>query len=771
LKFVRKTAYPVKPGAVREISRCAGLSEYAAELLCLRGIEDAEQARRFLNPDASQLYDPLLLPDMEKSVRRIRRAVESREKIMIFCDYDADGTCGGSALYLHLKSAGADVGLTTPNRHKEGYGLSLEAVEDIAASGVKLIITVDCGITNVAETALARSLGMDVIITDHHECALSLPDTPYIINAKRPDSSYPFPHLPGCGVAFKLIQALSSLSEALKYIDLIAVGTVTDIVPLLSENRVISALGIKKLKEAPSAGIAALAQAAGISLAKINSFGLSFGLGPRINAAGRMDSASLALEILSARAPSEKLRENANRLCALNERRKIEVDAIIKEASEEVRRREYMKDAAILVADSKWNPGIAGIAAAKIAEKYTRPCIIFGGGDGSLIGSARSVEGINIYEALARFSDRFEKFGGHAQAAGLTIAPEALGGLREDLCAYIKENYGESVFEPVKRYDIEMKTKDITRAFVEEISRFEPFGAGNERPCIALFGAEILNAKYFGNGSGPHLKFALSQGGSSVDAVSFFFRDSHSLVSRSCDALCEAETDDYTRNPRLIAREINMKYDSELYESFAAANAEKMAGNFINEFLRVSNSFGRIGEEEFSRRVSEELSRSRFGFCICAKTAPALRRVLGNPVVLEALESGALSLFDEKSYSAANCVACAKPPGFERVLRAGACGEAFFDDALSREYIEYSKRFFLNREELLRVYAALSAPLSREELMLKASLSHEKAAFALAVFGELKLIEEVKSGRILAIKNGERKDLRDSAVFRAFENP
>jgi single-stranded-DNA-specific exonuclease len=244
---------------------------------------------------------------MIETVQRIKRAIENREKIAVFCDYDADGTTGGCALYLYLHSAGADVMILTPNRHKEGYGLNAAAAAQMAASGCTLIITVDCGITNVEETRLAKSLGMDVVITDHHECGAVLPDTPYIINAKRPGSLYPDANLAGCGVAFKLIHALSSLAEAMRYIDLIAIGTITDIVPLLGENRIISHLGLDKMRKNASAGIAALAQAAGIHIEDISSFNISFGLGPRINAAGRMDTADAAIEILKCTKPSEQL--------------------------------------------------------------------------------------------------------------------------------------------------------------------------------------------------------------------------------------------------------------------------------------------------------------------------------------------------------------------------------------------------------------------------------------------------------------------------------
>lgn len=769
LKFEQKKRGCVcSPEEIEAVQRATGLPEALAMLLCERGINTPVEAKRFLHPGPEQLHDPLLLPDMEAGVTRIKAAVENNEKITVFCDYDADGTCGGSALYLHLKGMGANVGIMTPNRHREGYGLSLEAVEAIVAGGTTLIITVDCGITNVAEVALARSLGADVIITDHHECG-ELPDTRYIINPKRQDSVYPCPHLAGCGVAFKLIQALSSLAEAALYIDLIAVGTVTDIVPLLGENRAIAHMGIKKLKTDPSAGLKSLADAAGIELSKISSFGVSFGLGPRINAAGRMDTAELALSILGADKQTDELTLNARKLCELNERRRKEVELIEAAADDMVKQKSYMNDSAILLADERWNPGVIGIAAAKIAERYTRPCVLFGGNGGSLIGSARSIEGVNIYEALAAFADRYEKFGGHAQAAGLTIAPPVLEDLRLEVCAYIDTHYDESVFIPKKYYDIALQVGDITRDFTKSLDMLEPYGQCNEKPLIGVLGADITEMKFVGNGKKPHLKFTMRQAKRSIDAISFFFRDAHSFSSKTCDFLCEAGINDYSGAPQLVAREIAMRYDSSLIEGFLDANSAVMAQSFMGEVLSLAGGQREgMSELEFILKLTGEIAKSRFGLCIEAATEPAFKRLVGIKAVEDALLRGELSLFDERAYSADNCIACGVPAGHDRVLRAGAGG--FFDEELLKAYKNEALRYFASREELLRVYLSIESvgAIDAGELGKQAG-GYRKAAFMQRVLGELKLIETDKSGRIHAIK-APKKQLRESEAFRSFED-
>ncbi len=757
------------------IQSATGLCEPVAALLCRRGIDTPNLAKRFLHPGPEQFHDPLLLPDMGEAVQRIKHAIEAAEKITIFCDYDADGTTGGCALYLYLKSAGADVRILTPNRHKEGYGLNSAVVEQMAAMGCTLVITVDCGITNVEETSLARSLHMDVVITDHHECGAVLPGTPYIINAKRPDSVYPDANLAGCGVAFKLIHALSSLAEAMRFIDLIAVGTITDIVPLLGENRVIAHMGLDKMRRNPSAGIAALAQAAGIGLEDISSFNISFGLGPRINAAGRMDTAEAAIDILKSTKPSAELSLSAQRLCALNDARKKDVEDILADAEAMIDACGYHSDPAILLAQSGWNAGVIGIAAAKIAEKYTRPCVLFGGEE-YLTGSARSIEGINIYEVLGLFADRYEKFGGHSQAAGLTIAPGILDDLRRDVCEYIAGHYDDSAFVRQKPYDMALKTGDITRELVEDIKRLEPFGQSNEKPAVAVLRGAVKSPRFVGKAGQPHLRFTIEQNGRKIDAVAFYYKDTHALIPGSADFLCEPGIDSMTNRPQLIVRDFAFYQDEALVQSFLDANAESLSAGFLDEVSALGGLSGTADEALFARQLGEALAQSRFGLCISVSTVPAFKRVLSLKPVREAMKQGKLMLWDHKAFSPDNCIACGTAAGHTRLLHIGAHAEAsFFDEEMRAAYRNHAADVFLGRGKLLGVYRVLGSMLKRprmvSEIARKLSLPLESAAFAVRVLSELELLAVDKSGRILALNEGQpRKELRQSRCYANFED-
>lgn len=762
---------------ISAVKAATGLTEPVAALLCRRGIDTPTAAKRFLHPGLEQLHDPLLLPDMGEAVERIKAALAVHEKITVFCDYDADGTTGGCILYLHLKSVGADVQILTPNRHKEGYGLNPAVVEQIAASGCTLIITVDCGITNVEETRLARSLGIDVVITDHHECTDTLPDTPYIINAKRSDSIYPNSNIAGCGVAFKLVHALSSLAEAMRYIDLVAVGTITDIVPLLEENRVISYMGLEKMRKNPSAGLSALAQAANISLDDITSFGVSFGLGPRINAAGRMDTAEVAIDILKSTRQSAELQQKSQRLCELNEARKKDVEEILADAESMIDTCGYHSDSAILLAHENWNAGVIGIAAARISEKYTRPCVLFGG-SGSLVGSARSIEGINIFEVLGVFADRYEKFGGHSQAAGLTIAPDILDDLRRDVCHYISTHYDESAFVKLKMYDITLKTADITGVLVEDLKRLEPFGQCNEKPAVAVLDASLTLPRFVGKNNQSHLKFCIEQNGRKQNAVAFFYKDAHALIPGRADFLCEPGIDSFTNRPQLIVRDVVYFHDDALVSSFVKANADSFINGFLDEvsMLGEPTKGSGLSEAKFIKSLEELLDASRFGLCVSVRTVPAFRYILNLKVVKQAVKQRRLMLWDHKAFMPDNCLACGNAAGHTRVLYAGVGSQgAFFDEKMRNAYKRYAETVFISREELLMIYRALSAMLKRprtvHEIARKLGRSSETVAFAVRVFAELELLTIDKSDRILALNTGQpRKDLRQSACYAHFED-
>ncbi|HEX7056314.1 MAG TPA: single-stranded-DNA-specific exonuclease RecJ, partial [Bacilli bacterium] len=404
-----------------------GIPLLTARLLAARGFTDAAEAKHFLFADEDQVYDPFLLDGMGKAVQRIRRAMESREKVWVYGDYDADGVSSTALMIRLFERLAANFDYYIPNRNKEGYGLNMQALETAQKAGVTLIVTVDTGISAVAEIDYAARLGIEVIVTDHHEPPDVLPDAYALINPKKPGDRYPFKQLAGVGVALKLAQALLETVPD-TYYELAAIGTVADLMPLLNENRLIVKKGIKAMRTDCSPGIRALLAIAGIHPANITSLQIAYALSPRINAGGRMDSAIPAVKLLTA--DNEQTAEQfARELDRLNRYRQETVEAITEEALAQLKETEISTQHVLIVASDGWNVGVVGIVAAKIAEKYHKPAIVLvmDAAAGLAKGSARSVAGFDIVHALARCGELLDHYGGHQAAAGLTIRLENLG--------------------------------------------------------------------------------------------------------------------------------------------------------------------------------------------------------------------------------------------------------------------------------------------------------------------------------------------------------
>jgi single-stranded-DNA-specific exonuclease len=499
-----------------------GISRVAARLLVNRGITDIGQAASFLNPSLESLHDPYLLPDMDKAVKRIENAIALREPIVIYGDYDVDGITAASMLFLFLKERGAEVEVYIPNRYTEGYGMNCEAVEVISGRGAKLVITVDCGITSIEEVELAKQLGMDVIITDHHTCGSALPNAAAVVNPARAGHEYPFRSLAGVGVAAKLVQAMAGIDGIREYLDLIALGTVADVVPLLDENRTFTAKGLEKMKTDPNIGLDELIKAAGLQGDSIDASRIAFGLAPRLNAAGRMADASLGVSLLTTRDRQEAA-QIAQELNEQNRsRQQIENDMI-----DECRKRvmeggNLSRDRIIVLDGENWHTGVIGIAASKISEMFYRPCILISRQGDVGVGSARSIEGFNIYTALNSFSHLFVKFGGHEMAAGFTIPVNLISELKQQLAGYCNNNLDCSLLNPREYYDDILATRDITMSLIQELKQMEPFGAGNPYPKFLFSDVEVNNCRAVGN-EGKHLKMAVSIEQRLWDAIGFGF--------------------------------------------------------------------------------------------------------------------------------------------------------------------------------------------------------------------------------------------------------
>ena len=513
--------------AAREELEQAGVPPLLAAVLSARGIRTQEEAQALLAPGETPLEDPMGLRDMDRAVRRIRRALETGETVAVYGDYDVDGITSTCLLTDCLSRLGGRVLPYIPDRLEEGYGLNSEAVSALAAQGVTLIVTVDCGITAGAETAFAASLGVDVVVTDHHECKESLPPACAVVDPRRTDCPYPFKGLAGVGVALKLAMAVAGAERAervfLEYADLAAVGTVADVMPMTGENRTIVQTGLAALAHPRRLGFAQLIQEAGLGDRPLTSVSVGYTLAPRINAAGRMGKAGLAAELLLTR-DSDRAAELARELCELNRERQAVEGEIFQDS---VRRlEETPQEGVILLADGGWHQGVVGIVASRLAEKYGCPAFMVCLDQGVGKGSCRSWGGINLFQLLARCGDLLEGFGGHALAAGFTVREEKLPELSARLRRLVMEEHRGEELPSVLEADAAVLPQELTVEAVEQLDWLEPCGTGNPRPVLVLTGAHVLSAAQVGRGR--HLKLRLEARGVPLDAI-FFSADGGEL--------------------------------------------------------------------------------------------------------------------------------------------------------------------------------------------------------------------------------------------------
>jgi len=476
-----------------------------ARLLTQRGVVDPDAADRFLNPSLAQLHDPWLLTDMRQGVARIRHAIATRERIIVHGDYDADGITSTAMLRRALEILGADVGHFVPDRMKDGYGLQPETIEQLAAQGAKLVVSVDCGIRASEAAERARALGVDLVITDHHEPEAGLPRAVAVINPRRPDCLYPEKSLAGAGVALKLVQALLEGHETGRdvlpsFIKMAAIGTMADVVPLVGENRVIAHFGLAGLTRGPhSTGLEALLEESGLVGKRLDSFHVGFVLGPRLNAAGRMSHAGIAVDLLLARGRDADARAEARRLARQlteeNTRRQESEAAMVADA-----RRMVENDPAIgghnllIVAAQGWHRGVVGIVASKLVDQFHKPAIVIALDGDVGHGSCRSIPAFDMLGALEAHPDLFMKFGGHRHAAGVTVDVGRLAEVRQRLTAWADDRLNPSDLIPRLRIDAPLGLRDITGEVVEGVLRLGPFGMGNPKPMFRASPVDLTQA-------------------------------------------------------------------------------------------------------------------------------------------------------------------------------------------------------------------------------------------------------------------------------------
>jgi len=503
--------------------RSAGYPYLLSIVLAARGIATAEAAAEFLEQERKLTISPTLMRDMDKAVARIQRAISEGETIAVFGDYDVDGITSTVLLMDYLKSCGVKCLRYIPRRIEDGYGLSKDAIQGLYDQGATLMITVDCGITGNEEVDFANALGMDVVVTDHHECKEELPRAAAVVDPHRPDCPYPFKHLAGCGVALKLVLALGgeSREDALfaRYCTLAAIGTVADVMRMEGENRTIVSCGLEALSHTDFVGVHALLKEAGLLGKPITSIQIGFVLSPRINAAGRMGAADLAADLLETSDPAlaEKL---AKELCDLNRERQTVEQAICADAICQIEKLRSEDRSALVLSSEDWHQGVVGIVASRLSEKYSCPSFMIHLKDGTGKGSCRSYGGFNLFAALESCADLLDGFGGHELAAGFTIPEENIDAFRARMNRYVRSASGGAL--PVSSLEIDAPIacpNDVTLDQVEHLSQLEPYGAGNPRPAFALLGATVDTVQSVGQGK--HLKLRLSKGTCRFDAIFF----------------------------------------------------------------------------------------------------------------------------------------------------------------------------------------------------------------------------------------------------------
>ncbi len=640
---------------IEQLSAQIGCSRAFSTLLVNRGFDNRSSAISFMNKSQEKLHNPFLLNDMDKAIERILTAVENQEKITIFGDYDVDGVTSVTILYLYLTSINANVDYYIPSRKGEGYGISNEALSKLNTNGTKLIITVDTGITATCEIEFAKSLGIDVVVTDHHECAEELPNAIAVINPKRQDSTYPFSSLAGVGVVFKLLCALEARTKqvsikdatreiAHKYADLTAIGTIADVMPVVDENRIIVSYGLERAENTDKIGLTKLINLCRNGDSKVTnnknktkkrltSIFVGYTLAPKLNAAGRISSASIAVELLLSKNEAQA-ESYACQLYEINKERQYTENKIVEEADKIIEEKGLDKKSIIILDNENWNHGVIGIVSSRITDKYGVPSVLisFEGNEDPYApnaigkGSGRSVEGMNLVEALNQFTSLLVKSGGHELAAGLTIKRENLELFRKSLEEYASNCFKGVDTQPVLEIDTELETNEISLEIAKEISALEPFGTANPTPVFSA--KNMVIEDIIPVGMNKHLRIILSKGTKHYSAMLFsvspkeFWLD----IGDEVDVAFNLETNEFAGNVSLQIniRDIKIseayqqieKQNEEIYQQIRAGESSLAPELFIpvrDDFATVYKYLvdsARCDKEAFSyMRLSNELNR------------------------------------------------------------------------------------------------------------------------------------------------------------------
>ncbi|WP_010195991.1 single-stranded-DNA-specific exonuclease RecJ [Bacillus sp. m3-13] len=547
---------------VDQLAESLDIAPLIASLLVNRGFDTIDAAKEFLYTNDQEFHDPFLMEDMDKLVERVNQAIAKEEKILVFGDYDADGVSSTTVMVTALQEVGALVDFYIPNRFTEGYGPNENAFKQAKENGYSVIITVDTGISALYEAKVAKELGLDLIITDHHEPGPELPDAYAIIHPKKETCSYPFDDLAGVGVAYKVAHALLGKNPE-HLLDVAAIGTIADLVPLVGENRLLASKGIKKMQQTTRVGLKALLQKCGVELHTVTEETVGFSIGPRINAVGRLDNADPAVHLLMTN-DQEEAKMLAEEMESYNKERQQIVTQITEEAIQQVEEKYPPEDNGfIIVEGNNWNAGVIGIVASRLVDRFYRPTIVLSLDEdkGLAKGSARSIVGFDLFENLSECRDILPHFGGHPMAAGMTLKIEDVNELRQRMNQKALEILTKEDFTPITEVDIECTVGEVTLATIEQLEMLAPFGVANPKPKVLVKDVLPQQIRQIGNKSN-HLKLVIEQEGSSLDCVGFGFGETYHHVSpgASLDVLGELSINEWNnfRKPQLFLKDIRV---------------------------------------------------------------------------------------------------------------------------------------------------------------------------------------------------------------------
>ena len=750
-----------------DVQALPGLPAWLSGLLYTRGVSTEAEARRFLHPALDQLLPPLGLHQMAEARGMLLKARDQGKKAVIYGDYDVDGVCASAILWEALGTLGMERAVYIPDRHREGYGLNLPAVESLAQT-YQVLITVDCGITSVSEVLRARELGMDVIVTDHHRHGEKLPPACAVVSPLLGD--YPFPFLCGAGVAWKLALALLG-EKALPLMEIAALATVADMVPLTGENRVIAALGLEKLKDTQRPGLRAVMERTGIH-GGVSSEQVAFQIAPRMNACGRLASARIALDMLLTK-DMKQAEELALKMERLNQERKDQEALVLEDALDQVRRMDLVTEKAIVVQGEKWNSGVVGLAAGKIAEKYAYPTVALAQEGDMCVGSARSAGEIDIFQALSRCAGLFERFGGHKQAAGLTIRAENVPAFRETLSRAVSEQTGGRPVIPQVLCDGKMTLADVTVETAGWLKKLEPFGMGNLAPRFLCENVLPLSFRRVGT-EGRHLKCTFQQGLILRDGIFFSGGD---WADRETGELKLAMSPEVNEFRGKVSAECRL-YAMELLPDALKEDKEKEARFLLRDARGEKAALPETTEAAVDALMAE--SQGVLLLCRCLKTALRLHAKYPEAdfCVGKADDPRAFSAIllygraEDAPPAYRHIVFCDGDMGESAAWRRALPGAELASLPRTREAAETLARAFADRDTLRRCYVALKSEPSIDLTVFarRAEVTEAQALFALRVLEEIGLISlslQPFGVKMLPVK---KRGPEESMLFRLAEN-